>query len=249
MGNHYHILNGDSLKEQFPEELEGEIIVTRECLVDGDVKSDSIDELFKVRARFISKFYGDYSTLDYYRDTVSEFERIRNIPEGSSVNLWFEDDLFCQVNFWFIVNLLDSTPKDFEIYLVRPKIHTRFGFGGLDKAELKQIFLDRIRITNMDKITKLWEFYKKGDLDNLVNTAQDLEDTYPFILDAVDAHIERIPTKDHPGRPVQTLLEIMKEIKTEEFGPVFQEFCKREFIYGFGDLQVKKLIDEINNSY
>jgi hypothetical protein len=29
------------------------------------------------------------------------------------------------------------------------------------------------------------------------------------------------------------------------FGTVFQEFCKRESIYGFGDLQVKRIFDEV----
>ena len=40
----------------------------------------------------------------------------------------------------------------------------------------------------------------------------------------------------------------MKELETEEFEPVFYEFCKRESIYGFGDLQVKKLIREIKKA-
>ncbi len=38
MRKQYHILNGDSLKEQFPENIQGDIIVARECLVDGNVK-------------------------------------------------------------------------------------------------------------------------------------------------------------------------------------------------------------------
>ena len=39
---------------------------------------------------------------------VSEFEKIQNIEEGVDINLWFEDDLFCQVNFWFVISLLSS---------------------------------------------------------------------------------------------------------------------------------------------
>jgi len=33
----YHILNGDALKEQFPDRIKGKIIIARECLVDGNV--------------------------------------------------------------------------------------------------------------------------------------------------------------------------------------------------------------------
>ena len=62
------------------------------------------------------------------------------------------------------------------------------------------------------------------------------------------AHIERISTEENLGRPVQSLIQIMKELETEEFEPVFREFCIRESIYGFGDLQVKRLFDEIKNN-
>ena len=32
-----------------------------------------------------------------------------------------------------------------------------------------------------------------------------------------------------------------------DFGIIFKEFCKREPIYGFGDLQVKRLLSELEN--
>jgi hypothetical protein len=40
----------------------------------------------------------------------------------------------------------------------------------------------------------------------------------------------------------------MEDLETDEFGPVFKEFNKRESIYGFGDLQVKRIFDEIKNN-
>ena len=103
-------------------------------------------------------------------------------------------------------------------------------------------------ITEKDKVANLWEWYQKDDRDNLLKTARELEYRYPFILPAVEAHLERIPTDRNPGRPIQSLIEIMKELETEDFGPVFSEFSKRESIYGFGDLQVKRLLDKIKNN-
>ena len=76
--------------------------------------------------------------------------------------------------------------------------------------------------------------------------AKKLSDQFPFIEVAVDAHLERQPTTDSPGRPIESLIQIKKELNTDKFGPIFQEFCKREAIYGFGDLQVKKLLDQVN---
>ena len=40
----FHILNGDALKSQFPERILGEIIVARECLVDGPVEGHRLTD-------------------------------------------------------------------------------------------------------------------------------------------------------------------------------------------------------------
>jgi hypothetical protein len=39
----------------------------------------------------------------------------------------------------------------------------------------------------------------------------------------------------------------MDELGTTDFGLIFKEFNKREAIYGFGDLQVKRLLDGLLN--
>ena len=57
--NTYHILNGDSLKEQFPNTIAGEQIIMRECLVSGNVKADSLDKFYQVRSEFIDNTFGD----------------------------------------------------------------------------------------------------------------------------------------------------------------------------------------------
>ena len=136
MRKQYHILNGDSLKEQFPENIQGEILVARECLVDGYVNGNSLTDFFKVRAEFIRNNYDGYKEQDYFEKTVSEFNKIQNIPDNVDINLWFEDDLFCQVNFWFVINLLIKSNQNNQLFLIRPKSHSQYGFGGLLKSEL-----------------------------------------------------------------------------------------------------------------
>ncbi|MBL4704861.1 MAG: DUF1835 domain-containing protein, partial [Flavobacteriales bacterium] len=117
----YHILNGDSLKDQFPDNISGEIIVARECLVDGNVNGLDLAELFQTRARFISQNYDGYTAHDYYEKSVPEFQKMQDITSDADINLWFEDDLFCQVNFWFVIHLLSSSIQDNRIFLIRPK--------------------------------------------------------------------------------------------------------------------------------
>ena len=248
MKEQYHILNGDALNDQFPKAVSGEIIVTRECLVEGSVKGDNLNELYTTRAKFLNDSYGECSEQDYHQKVVTEFQKVRNIPQGAEVNLWFEDDLFCQVNFWFMVHLMRLFDKHNSIFLVRPEKHSPYGFAGLTESMLISIYKNRLLLTQLDPLADLWKFYQNKDTEKLLETAGELGNKYPFILTAVQAHIERIPTEGNSGRPVRSLIQIMKDLETEEVGPVFREFNKREAIYGFGDLQVKRLLDEVKSN-
>jgi len=110
---------------------------------------------------------------------------------------------------------------------------------------LISIYKKRSALIELNKVASLWESYQNDDTEKLIQTARELESVYPFILPAAHAHVERKPTDENAGRPIQSLITIIKELKTAEFKPVFREFNKRDSIYGFGDLQVKRLFDEI----
>ena len=110
---------------------------------------------------------------------------------------------------------------------------------------LNEQYKQQTAIQEMEPMAGLWDAYRTNDLARLQHTATKLEKKYPFILDAVRAHIERLPSAEDPGRPMRTLKAIVEELGTEEFGSVFQEFCNREPIYGFGDLQVKRMLNDL----
>ncbi len=241
----FHILNGDALRERFPSAIGGELIVARECLSDGPVKSDGLQGLFQLRAHFLTNGYGEGTTIDYKKGTVGEFERMMRIPEGSMVTLWFEDDLFCQVNFWFCVFLLSQHTANCSLYLARPESHTRYGFGGLSPAQLLAAFRQKKHIKAPGQIARLWEQYSAGALQQLLAMAREIKADFPFIETAVEAYLDSLPSPGDPGRPTRALRAIMEELGTTELGPVFLAFCEREPVYGFGDLQVERLIGQI----
>ncbi len=246
MKKQIHILNGDALKEQFPGEIEGEVIIARECLVEGDVDGDDFDTFFKNRAEFISQHYDD-SKEAYHNNVRTEFQKIHNIGSNADINLWFEDDLFCQVNFWFVTYLLSHSKNDNKVFLIRPSAHNFYGFGGLSRLELISAYKSRKEIKEPLRVANLWVDYRNKDWKNLMATANTIKNEFPFIIPAVQAQIERIPEGDDPGRPIRVIVEIMEELQTENFGRIFKEFSKREPIYGFGDLQLKALFEKAKN--
>ena len=133
--NCVHILNGDALLEQFPRDLKGASIVFRECLVDGPVTANSLNELYQKRSAFFAQTYQLCTPIEYEERIVSEFNKVQKIPNGSEINLWFEDDLFCQVNCWFVCYLLRDI-KDCDLYLVRPNNQSPYAFSVYTETEL-----------------------------------------------------------------------------------------------------------------
>ena len=125
----YHILNGDSLNEMFPKNIIGEKIICRECFVDGNVQGDSLEALYKNRVKFLSSYFLDKDVSEEeYQNVSNEFKKIQNITEGLEVNLWFEEDLFCQVNLWFVLYLLHQNDKQYLINLVLPSNECKYSF-------------------------------------------------------------------------------------------------------------------------
>ncbi|MTI38876.1 DUF1835 domain-containing protein [Fulvivirga lutimaris] len=239
-----HILNGDALKSQVENWLAGELIVARECLVDGDDYGTDIESLYACRAKFISSNYEGTQPEDYYKKTVCEIEKIRALTSQDEIMLWFEDDVFCQVNFWFCIHLLYQNGVH-NLSLVRPEKHTQYGFGGLQQPELEIALKNRLELNHQKEIAALWEMFKARNVNHLNKMAVFFNNEYPFISNVIDAFIRSIPTKDNPGEPVMILKEIMKDLNTQEFSPIFREFSKRAPIYGYGDLQVKRLLDKL----
>ena len=246
----FHILNGDALESHFPEQILGEKIIARECLVDGSVEGLSLSELYETRWQFLNDNYGDCSRKSYFSKTVSEFEKVQDIPISSEVNLWFEDDLFCQVNFWFIINLISQNYQGQTVFLIRPKINSEYSFGSMNKQELVAAFQNRIKIELLEikALSQLWNLYRQNDIEEMIKIARRLNDKFPFLEPAINAHKERFPHNERPGRPSQSLIDIMTEFGSHDFRRVFREFCKLESIYGFGDLQVRRLFDDIINT-
>ena len=249
MRKQYHILNGDALKEQFPSTIEGEIIVARECLIEGNVSGDTLKEFMKSRAKFFIQTYG-VSEKEYYETTASQFQDIQKIEQDDEINLWFEEDLFCQANLWFVISLINNNEKNQSVYLVRPKEECKYNFGMMQREELLVSFQRKVSIEPVDikKISKLWTCSQQNDVDQMIRLAEKLSDKFPFIIEAVQAHRARLQKDGKPGRPMQTLTQIKEELNTSEFGPIFREFCQREPIYGYGDAQVKRMLDEIAGS-
>jgi len=245
-----HILNGDSLKMQFPQEITGEVIIMRECLVDGDVQGKALDEFFTNRANFLER-YDEVPKGTYIETSVPELTKIAELGQNQikekDIYCWFEEDLFCQVNFWFVVYLLENQTNLNNLYFVRPKKGCEYSFGHMSQDELIASFnqCTYISPSEMTILAKFWPCYQQQKFTEMIKLCQLLPSKWQFLQLAIHAQVDRAPDDSGFGRPERTLRQIMNELNTVSFAPVFQEFVKREAIYSFGDLQVKRMFDDL----
>lgn len=243
-----HILTGDSLKQQLEPWLNDEMIVARECLIDGDVVGETLEELYENRAIFIAQYPG-LNKQDYYDKAVCEFNKIIALPKKSQVYCWFEDDLFCQVNFWFVLHLLNLFVENVDLYLVRPNKGNEYCFANMSEKELRLVHATPLKISSSisQSLAKLWKLYQQKNYDLMRQIAIELNEYLPFLLPAVEAQICRRADKQGLGYPENALLSLMKAYPSDDFYEIFRRFSQQQAIYGFGDIQVKAMYDRLKN--
>ncbi|RNI30452.1 DUF1835 domain-containing protein [Rufibacter latericius] len=249
----YHILNGDALTDRFiATGLQGELVVTRECLMEGDVQGDTLEEFYQTRARFIeARFQGSHQ--EYFDRVVSEFRKVTEATSPAEFNLWFGYDLFCQVNLWFLLSLLHDLPQKKTLYLVYPshlkKADRWHDFGGATPQDLVYCFEHRtpVREPDLHLGKALWEAYKQQDLPQLETLSHQNSPCFKYLPEVVKAHLDRFPANGKPGRPEAVMREIMG-MGAPDFSAVFKAFSEKEGVYGFGDSQVKPIYDQLVQS-
>jgi hypothetical protein len=237
-----HILNGDALAGKFP--VAGEVIVCREALINGPVHSNG-EQFWKDRARYLAGA-STAEEITYFADVKTEFEKLL-LLKAEGINLWFEHDLFCQVNMWFVLHYIHLNKIDTPLFRVMPSSDMSdvwSGFGRMTAPDLRNCYQDRIEMSAYDVHTgiALWKAVRENNFDALKKLSERSSPSYPHLKEVCEAHIQRFPA--YEGRPQNRLRQI-KSSGLTDFHDIFKEFSKTEGIYGFGDLQVKDILTSL----
>lgn len=223
---------------QLPSDIEGAKIVMREVLMDGPIGANSFDQFVEQRSQYLC----EENPNEYFDKSVPELEKIRAIQSDSIVFLWFEDDLFCQVNLWYCLYQLQN--PNIEKVLIRPE-RGFIGFAGYKPEELVMLLNDKIPLSSNDVelFANLWEAYRDKEWTVMKDLISFIPDNLYFIKPAILAQLDRLP--EGKGRPEKSLRVLAKKHGNENFTKIFKEFCELEAVYGMGDVQVKLLLNKL----
>src|SRR6476646_4988213 len=141
-----HVTNGDSVVESwrsvgFP----GEYLPWRDVLHDGAVpRRDTLEQMSDVRAKEIHQLggYGDYKSLR--ADFAKRDAALAAFREHDEVVLWFEHDLYDQLQLLQILDWFSRQDRDgARISLIQidrhPEVSPFFGLGQLSGRQLADL--------------------------------------------------------------------------------------------------------------
>jgi hypothetical protein len=182
-----HLLNGDATLAVFPSTLPGHRIVWRDIMVEGPAVADGA-----ARAAWLAPRLG-VTPDEYERRWREGLAELARATADDEVVLWFEQDLFCAVNLWFVIARLPPTTR---LWLVFPPLGDTFrGLGTLTSSQLAELFESRCPLDREARTAAgaLWGAYAASDPRALAETRSALA----FGDDAVRLHLGRFPSIAH----------------------------------------------------
>jgi hypothetical protein len=250
-----HIHNGDSTADTAKQAaIPGEHLAWREALVYGPAPGSLSEEEFRrVRAAHLASAYC-VSLEKCELELRAQQATLASFADHEEVVLWFDHDLFCQVQLiylldWFARHELGRTKLSVVCIAEFPGVEYFQGLGQLDEQQLASLFPQRREVSplQLQLGAYSWRAYSSPDPADLVCLLHlDLSDL-PFLKGALAKHLQRFPsTTNGLGRVENAGLELIDK-GYQNFRSLFPAFARRESDYGFGDaqfyLELKRLAD------
>jgi hypothetical protein len=213
-------------------------------------------EWFAVRARFLADEY-ELELQDALEDLHKQEQVLDRISEHDEVILWFEHDLFCQINLIYLLDRLSRRPSGATgLSLIcigeYPGVDDFRGLGQLTGEQLASLFDGRHEISESESKTAelAWAAYCSSDPRAITNLLNKGTSSMPFLQQVLLLHLARFPSvRNGLGRIENRALELISH-GAIDFKSLFPLFAKSEPVYGLGDSQfwseLKRLSDSSN---
>ena len=249
-----HLLNGDSTLHQFKQSnISGDTFVWREILCEGPtLAAIGSVEYWNVRAGFLKKFSVD--NFEKYFDQLREEMENMDISSYGEVVLWFEYDLFCQINLLGAISWLRSKARENAptISLVclgtHPDYDRLVGLGEIDAQEYTQLLKNRQILSALDLsfAEQVWQLYCSKAHDELLDFIKTGSSTvFTYLKPAIEAHYQRFPNQLNGLTEIeQTILQFLAE-EAKTANAVVGRLLRRQSYYGFGDVQYFKVVQSL----
>jgi hypothetical protein len=188
------ITNGDIAAERMREaRINGQILCWRDILYEGPVpQTETLDELSAIRAEYLA--YRGWGDANQIRQLFAERDlTIRSLARFSEVTLWFEHDLYDQLQLLQVLDLLAADPAaQGRCFLIQA--------GSLIGAETPQRLRMHLKLKQPVTEAQLalaqaaWSAYRAPSPERWAMLLRYDTSALPFLRVAVLRHLEEFPS-------------------------------------------------------
>jgi hypothetical protein len=238
-----HVLNGDATATVFATAgLPGDTLVWRDIVVEGPVADGASNRRsLAERAAYLAGVLGIDADA-YVRGVESQTARLAAAPAGEEIVLWFEQDLFCAVTLWFLLDWLTRHLPATPLSLVYPPLDEEVrGLGAMPAARLTGLFANRQAVGEQTRARGrlAWSAYASPDPLASAPLVERESAALPFVQEAFRCHLGRFPSVANGLNELQAAVLAALSRGRRRFGELFQEVTARPHLrrHGMGDLQ------------
>jgi hypothetical protein len=253
-----HITNGDSTTNYLKKlNINGDFITWRDMLCEGktEVKVGS-EHFWKSRFDFLKQSY-KITKKQFIDLTLKEYRNLCNHKSQEEIVLWFEYDLFCQINMIAVISWLKRYRKDRKVSLVcsgEIKGKTKlFGLSELSEKQIKEHYKNKITLTqdDIEYADYVWQLYCSDNPIKLQNVYQyQQSSTFTYLVDGLLAHLQRFPSIANGLNTLENdILSIAKNTKLTSKEGFINAILREENQYGFGDIQYNKQVNDLKDYF
>jgi hypothetical protein len=237
----HHVTNGDSLSSRIAAAaIPGTRSLWCDILHEGPVPAGlSHEQLCATRARYLADVgYGAYEDLSTsFREAQGAIDR----PSYDELVLWFEHDLFDQLNLIQLLDRLAEHPPQAKQSLVSidgfPGYPNFRGMGELKPEEVALLFPDRRPIdeTQLSLARRAWAAFRAPTPSALRELVMDDISALPFLGAALSRHLEEFPSEKHGLSRTEERILGLVEHGPVAIGELFARMYEDERYFFIGD--------------
>ena len=245
-----HITNGDSFTERLQTlPLKGDIITWREMLCEGKTLSTVGSESFwKTRFEFLNKNY-KVSKSWFVEKTLKEYRSLCNHKQQEQIVLWFEYDLFCQVNMLAVLSWLKMHRRHAEISLVcsgkEDESDKLYALNELSDDKLVSLYENRTILSqnDLEYADYVWQLYCSDNPIRLENLSDYKNYQFDYLSDAIKVHLQRFPSIKNGLNGVENhILNLAVQEKPKTRKEFLSQILSNQGFHGFGDTQYNRVL-------
>ncbi|WP_299433198.1 DUF1835 domain-containing protein [uncultured Maribacter sp.] len=253
MGSLLHITNGDSFTDRLKKlNLDGDIITWREMLCEGKTLNQVGSESFwKTRYEFLHKNY-KVSKSWFIEKTLKEYRSLCNHKKEDQIVLWFEYDLFCQVNMLAVISWLKTHRKYAQISLVcsgkEDKTDKLYTLNELTDAKLLKLYKNKtlLSLDDIEYADYVWQLYCSDNPMRLENLTDFKNYKFNYLEDALKTHLKRFPSISNGLNLMENNILQVANFKQPPSKKVFlSSLITNQGNFGFADTQYERAINRL----